>query len=336
MTYLQMDFRTFLSTRGVERDLRRLLSNLSKSAKYITQGIKASMRGEAGTRNAYGENQMALDVHSDKIILERLKIEKSFGVIEFASEEQGEIVSIHGEPSKQRTYSVATDPLDGSSLLGVNLSVGSIFGIHKGPIMTTHSGRETMSAAAYIVYGPETTMVFAANRESGEPMGVHEFVLDTVGNWVLKTENIRLKQQGSIYSPGGNRPQWLPQHREFIQHLEWGRAKESFATKTGYFESNGHKLRYSGGLVPDLNHILLKGGGCFTYPALTTHPNGKLRLLMELQPMAFIFEQAGGAATNGYENILDLVPETLEQRCPIYIGSKDEVLLAKEYLKEFS
>jgi len=206
-------------------------------------------------------------------------------------------------------YSVAIDPLDGSSLVDVNLSIGTIVGIHKGPILSGKPGRESLVAAMYILYGPLTTLVYTANN------GVHEFVLDPAGNFVLSQENIKMKDKGAIYSPGGLKKEWLPDHARFIDSLE----------------EDGYKLRYSGGFVPDINQVLMKGGGLFTYPDLQRAPNGKLRLLFECQPMALILEQAGGKATTGTQEILDIVPEELDQRVPIYIGSKTEIQSVLEY-----
>jgi fructose-1,6-bisphosphatase I len=146
--------------------------------------------------------------------------------------------------------------------------------------------------------------------------GAHEFVLNREGEYVLSQENITLKERGSLYSPGGLRKDWLPEHLKYVECLE----------------AEGYKLRYSGGFVPDINQILIKKGGIFTYPALQKSPRGKLRLLFELQPMAFIIEQAGGKASTGKDYILDMKVEALDQRCPIYIGSRFEVEKAKEFL----
>jgi len=153
-------------------------------------------------------------------------------------------------------------------------------------------------------------MVYSAGK------GTHEFVLNREGEYVLSEENIRLKEKGSIYSLGGLRKDWSPEHLSFVESLE----------------AEGYKLRYSGGFVPDINQILIKRGGVFAYPGLRNSPKGKLRLLFELQPMAFIMEQAGGAATDGATDILAIPVQDLEQRSPVYIGSRFEVERAKEYL----
>jgi fructose-1,6-bisphosphatase I len=152
-------------------------------------------------------------------------------------------------------------------------------------------------------------MVYSAGK------GTHEFVLNREGEYVLSEENIILKERGDIYSLGGLRKEWTPAHLKYIEYLE----------------KEGYKLRYSGGFVPDINQVLIKRGGIFTYPALKKSPNGKLRLLFELQPMAFIIEQAGGRATDGKKDILSIKVEELYQRCPIYIGSRFEVEKAREF-----
>ena len=308
MSYTERVLRTHLSNNNVEQELRRVLDNLAGSAKYIGLAIRGSMRGSAGSLNTYGEEQTTLDVLADNIIRERLQYETSFRVRELASEEQGQIVTVERD---QGRYSVTVDPLDGSSLLDVNLSVGSIFGIHDGHLLDQRSGRASLVAAMYTLYGPETTLVYSASD------GVHEFTLDGAGNWVLAQEKIVMNETGKIYSPGGKRQDWTEHHRAFIQNIE----------------EQGHTLRYSGALVADVNQILMKRGGIFSYPALKEKPEGKLRLLFELQPLAFILEQAGGAATDGKEHILDLLPQKLDQRCPIYIGSRTEVSLARQYLE---
>ncbi|MBA4397923.1 MAG: fructose-bisphosphatase class I, partial [Syntrophus sp. (in: bacteria)] len=155
------------------------------------------------------------------------------------------------------------------------------------------------------------TMVYSAGR------GAHEFVLNREGEYVLSQEDIRLRERGDIYSMGGLRKDWMPEHLRFVEFLE----------------EQGYKLRYSGGFVPDINQILIKSGGIFTYPALKKSPAGKLRLLFELLPMAFLIEHAGGIATDGETNILEISVEDIGQRSPIYIGSRFEVEKAKTFLQ---
>jgi fructose-1,6-bisphosphatase I len=287
----------------VEVELRRLIWQIAVVGKYISAKIHESNRKLAGFQNVYGDEQLALDRISDDIM--RNKLQFSGFVREYASEELEDIVKICTGKEK---YIVTADPLDGSSLVDSNLAIGTIIGIHKESILDI--GRRTMVAALYITYGPLITMIYSTGR------GAHEFVLDREGEYVLSQENIMLKEKGSIFSPGGLRRDWTPEHLKFVEQLE----------------KDGYKLRYSGGFVPDINQILIKKGGVFTYPALKKSPQGKLRLLFELQPMAFIMEQAGGLATDGNQDILAIKVENVNQLSPVYIGSVTEVQMAKKFL----
>lgn len=303
-TKFSVDLRRHMWMAGVETELRRLIWQIAVTGKYISAKIHESNRKLAGFQNIYGEEQLSLDRSADEILKNQLQFSGS--VREYASEEQAEVIKIGKGHEK---YFLTADPLDGSSLVDSNLSIGTIIGIHREEVFG--EGRKTMVAALYITYGPLITMVYSAGK------GTHEFVLNREGEYVLSHENIRLKERGSIYSLGGLRKDWTPEHLRFVEYLE----------------TEGYKLRYSGGFVPDINQVLIKNGGIFMYPALKKEPKGKLRLLFELQPMAFIMEQAGGCASNGMEDILSLKVEELGQRCPVYIGSCFEVEKAKEYLR---
>jgi fructose-1,6-bisphosphatase I len=298
-----IDLRRHMWLEGVEVELRRLIWQIAVVGKYISAKIHESNRKLAGFQNVYGDEQLALDRISDDIM--RNKLQFSGFVREYASEELEDIVKIGTGKEK---YIVTADPLDGSSLVDSNLAIGTIIGIHKDSVLDI--GRKTMVAALYITYGPLITMIYSAGK------GAHEFVLDREGEYILSQENIMLKEKGSIFSPGGLRRDWMPEHLKFVEQLE----------------KDGYKLRYSGGFVPDINQILIKKGGVFTYPALKKSPQGKLRLLFELQPMAFIMEQAGGLATDGNQDILSIKIENVNQLSPIYIGSVTEVQMAKKFL----
>jgi fructose-1,6-bisphosphatase I len=302
-TKFTVDLRRHMWKAGVEIELRRLIWQIAVMGKYISAKIHESNRKLAGFRNIYGEEQLTLDRSADEILKNQL--EYSGFVREYASEEQESVIQIGKGDEK---YFITADPLDGSSLVDTNLSIGTIIGIHKESMLA--EGRQTLAAATYITYGPLITMVYSAGK------GTHEFVLNREGEYVLSEEDITLKDKGDIYSLGGLRKDWTPGHLKYIEFLE----------------KEGYKLRYSGGFVPDINQVLIKRGGIFTYPALKKSPNGKLRLLFELQPMAFIIEQAGGKATDGKQDILSIKVENLNQRCPIYIGSSFEVDKAKEFL----
>ncbi len=301
MTPLQIDLRRHLRENGEDRDLTRLICEIADASKYIINAIRTGDLGMAGTSNLYGEEQLALDVLSDRIIMKRLI--NSDVVANLVSEESGKILPV--DPGNESKYSVAFDPLDGSSLVDVNLAVGTIVSIYMGSDLM-RPGREQV-AAMYILYGPRTTLVYSTGR------GVHEFGMNSLMEYTLNYENIRMTGSARIYSPGGQRSKYLPEVEKFAQQLE----------------NNGAKLRYSGGFVPDINQILIKRGGLFMYPHLTDAPEGKLRLLYELNPMAFLIEQAGGAASDGRRRILDIEPDSVERRAPVFIGSKETVAEAE-------
>ena len=303
-TKFQIDLRRFLREQDEDRDLTRLICEISDASKYIINSIRTGDLGVAGTSNLYGEQQLALDVLSDRIVRKRLI--HSGVVANIASEETKDIITV--DPKGK--YSVAYDPLDGSSLVDVNLAVGTIVSIFEGPDLL-QPGRNQV-AAMYMLYGPRTTLVLSTRR------GVHEFGMNQLMEFTLNYENLRMDGRAKIYSPGGQRSQYSPGTEKFVRQIE----------------SNGAKLRYSGGFVPDINQVLMKRQGIFLYPHLTDHPQGKLRVLFELNPMAFLIEQAGGAASTGKQRILDLKPESIEDRAPIFIGSREDVELAERCIAE--
>lgn len=303
-TKFQTDLRRHLREQNISGNLVHLLCEIAEASKYVINAVRTGDLGVAGTSNLYGEEQLALDVLSDRILRKRLMY--SGVVCNIASEEMDEIFQVTSNPLGM--FSVAYDPLDGSSLVDVNLAVGTIVGIYQGDDLL-QPGRN-MVGALYILYGPRVSMVYSVGK------GVYEFTMNHLMEFTLTREKVQMKPSGDIYSPGGLRKNYTPENEAYIRYLE----------------DKGSKLRYSGGFVPDINQILMKGKGIFMYPALTDTPNGKLRLLFELNPMAYLIEQAGGAATNGCMPILDMIPEGLDQRAPIYIGCKDDVAKATEFL----
>ncbi|HIJ81919.1 MAG TPA: class 1 fructose-bisphosphatase [Desulfuromonadales bacterium] len=306
-TKFQVDLRQHLRDQNISGNLVHLICEIAEASKYVINAVRTGDLGVAGTSNLYGEEQLALDVLSDRIMRKRLQ--HSGVVCNIASEEMEEIFQVTSNP--QGMFSVAYDPLDGSSLVDVNLAVGTIVGIYQGANLL-QPGR-SMVGAMYILYGPRVSMVYSVGK------GVYEFTMNQLMEYTLTRERIRMEPSGNIYSPGGLRKKYSPSNERFIRYLE----------------EKGSKLRYSGGFVPDINQILIKGKGVFMYPALTDSPSGKLRLLFELNPMAFLMEQAGGAATNGEIPILDIVPDALDQRCPVYLGCREEVDKASEFLMEY-
>ena len=263
-------------------------------------------KGEkAGTANIFGEQQVKMDVRSNQIVEEKLVQTMVVGLI--ASEEMDEELKICDGP-----YAVAHDPLDGSSLIDVNLAVGSIFGIYRTETFYGRMGDEQVGAVLG-VYGPRTAL-FLTVRE-----GVAYFVFD--GNqFVLEHERLVIKKEGKMFAPG---------------NLRAAAKRKDYLELVNYWTVNEYKLRYSGGMVPDIGQILLKGYGIFTYPGYVDQPDGKLRVLYECAPMALIIEDAGGKAVDCKgRRILELEVTDLAQRTPILIGSKLEVELAEKHLNE--
>jgi fructose-1,6-bisphosphatase I len=302
-TKFQLDLRRHLRSQNICNNLIHLICEIAEASKYVIHAVRTGDLGVAGTSNLYGEEQLALDVLSDRILRKRLT--HSGVVCNIASEEMDEIYQAQSDGPD--LYSVAYDPLDGSSLVDVNLSIGTIVSIYKGCNLM-QEGRKQV-AALYILYGPRVSLVYSVGN------GVHEFTMNSLNEYTLSRENITMATNGDIYAPGGLRKKYTPGTEKFVSYLE----------------EKGSKLRYSGGFVPDINQVLMKGKGIFFYPALQGSPKGKLRLLYELNPMAFLIEQAGGAASNGTIPILDVKPESLDHREPIYIGCIEDVQKAVEF-----
>lgn len=293
--------------------LRHLIMYIARAGKYINHSIMTGDLGLAGSSNLFGENQLALDVLSDQIIEENLMICR---LVQSAMSEEKDEPVVCQCTSQEKTckgeYSVAYDPLDGSSLVDSNLAIGSIFSILKGSEFIGKTGRD-QAAALYILYGPRTTLVYTIGK------GTHEFTLNDVGEFQLSNENMTLKETAKHFAPG---------------NLRAGNANEKYQALINHFMKEEYTLRYSGGMVPDINHMLSKGEGIFTYPANPPkYPQGKLRLLFECNPFSYIIEQAGGKASNGDIPIMDIEITEHHQRTPIYIGSKNEVDKAVDMLK---
>ena len=285
---------------GVPEDVKTLILLVSEQAKKIRKGFLEHSR-LAGTKNIYGEEQLELDKWADDIILKAM--EESKLVRSVASEERDEITSI---VKARGSWGITVDPLDGMSCVETNLSVGTIVGMfNEGNVLEPGN---KMDAACFVLYGPLTTLTYAYKG-----WGCHEFVLDEQGNFVLRNESMKIPE-GKIYGSGALRKDWIPQHKKYIEELE----------------KQGYKLRFSGSFTADFNQVL-HYGGLFTYPASTGSPSGKLRLLFEGNPMAFIAKEAGGNSFNGKKSILDVKPEILSQRVPIYIGDKKTIDLAKKF-----
>lgn len=300
-----MKLKEFLASEGTEENLAELILFLSRLAPEVRAGfLSTKKRVPAGekTRNVYGEEQMPLDKFADSVFVEGLKRERLARYI--ATEEQESVIEVAGA---KHPFGVVIDPLDGSSLIDVNLCVGTIIGIYPGHVLAPGS---SMVAALYILYGPLTTLTITTGK------GVHEFVFDDSGEFILSQQDIRIRE-GKIYAPGALRREYFPAHARWIAELE----------KAGY------KLRFSGSFVADVHQILHKGG-VFTYPGFAGRERGKLRLLFEANPMGKIIAEAGGAASNGKGNILAITPEAIDQITPVYVGGKKEIALIEKFMAE--
>lgn len=262
----------------------------------IDHEIKTEDLGYSDSSNTSGEEQLKLDVKSDYIVEEAFK---NVSIVKaLVSEEKDGVLELHADGK----YTVCYDPLDGSSLADVNLSVGSIFGIYEGELTG-----ENLVASAYVVYGPRIELVLATRE--GRPR--HYRAQDGLFNFISE---ITLKDKGNINAPGGTQQHWAEHHKRYVDALF----------------KDGYRLRYSGGMVPDLHQILLKGGGIFSYPGTTDRPKGKLRQLFEVLPFAFIFEQAGGHAINEQGiRLLDLVPAHPHDTTPCFFGTTYEMVALK-------
>jgi len=278
--------------------MTEIINSIQKIAIEIKDAIKTKDTGKVESQNASGDVQVKLDVISDEIVEKHLL--KTSSVIEIISEEKED--AMPANPNGK--YFVAYDPLDGSSLIDVDLSVGSIFGIYKGG----YSGQNIV-AAAYVVYGPRVEMVVARDT-------VELFRLNETTNEFEFVKELRLEEKGKILGPGGTQKCWYPYHKEMIDD----------------FFKEGYRLRYSGGMVPDLHQILLKGGGLFAYPGTTDKPKGKLRKLFEVFPFAYVYNKAGGLAVDGKNDLLDLDVDGYHDTTPCFFGSNYEITkLLKTY-----
>jgi len=277
--------------------MRDILQAIENSAIRINNAIKKADGSYSENQNQTGDTQLKLDVLGDEIIEDEFKKCKS--IKEIISEEKEDKVAINPEGE----YYIGYDPVDGSSLVDVNQSVGSIFGIYNDSSFAGSS----LVASVYVVYGARVDLVIA--REKVELYRLNksekfEFI-----------KNISLNEKGSISATGGTQKNWLPYHRELVDKLF----------------KDGYKLEYCGGMVPDLHNILLNKGGLFSYPATTDKPKSKLRIIFEIFPFAQIFERAGGKATDGVNRLLDFTPEHLHDTMPSFFGSSYEIEEVKKF-----
>ena len=274
--------------------MKEILEVIQKSAIRIKDAIDIKDIGYSISENSSGETQLQLDIQCDMIIEEEFSRVDAINTI--ASEEKEHEEQLH----KNGNYFIAYDPLDGSSLVDVNLSVGSIFGIYEGGF-----GSDKMVASCYVVYGPRVEMIFAENKTK-------LYLLQ--GDAFEFVKEIRLTPKGKLMAPGGTQQNWAPYHKKMID---------------GFF-AEGYRLRYSGGMVPDLHQILLKGGGLFSYPGTSDKPAGKLRRLFEVFPFAYIFEKSGGGAIDGSNDLMTLGYAHTHDTAICFFGSEYEISRVKE------
>ena len=312
-------------------ELSGILSSIRLVAKVIHRdinkaGLTNNIIGNSGVENVQGEAQMKLDLFAHNTMKQALMSREE--VAGFASEEEENFIAFDTERGRNAKYVILTDPLDGSSNIDVNVSVGTILSIYRrvSPIGTPVTLEDFMQpgnrqvAAGYIVYGSSTMLVYTTGH------GVNGFTYDpSLGVFCLSHENIQIPQTGKIYSI--NEGQYLKFPMGVKKYLKYCQ-EEDKETQRPYTS------RYIGSLVSDFHRNMLKGG-IYIYPSATNYPNGKLRLLYEGNPMAFLAEQAGGVASDGYNRILDIQPTALHQRVPLFIGSREMVKKAEQLMRDF-
>mmetsp|Transcript_24258 Transcript_24258/g.53024 ORF Transcript_24258/g.53024 Transcript_24258/m.53024 type:complete len:306 (+) Transcript_24258:97-1014(+) len=288
-----------LSKHGVDADLASVLCCIASVVQEASALVRNASSEESGSQNKFGDKQLKVDVQVDDMIFERLR---SCSAVEAASsEERPDIVAMSG-----RGYTVAFDPLDGSSIVGANFAVGSIFGVWPGGTMVGQTGRQ-QSAAAYAVYGPTTLLVWARPASGrGGPLEVEEFSLGSSGGWTLRRSGISIAPTRNVFAPANL--------RAASENAEYSKLVHSWIDQN-------FTLRYTGGMVPDVHHIIAKGGGVFCNPKSASAPP-KLRLAYECAPLSFIMEAAGGLSHDGTGSLLDRVIGATSERCVVCLGSK--------------
>ncbi|MCV9878302.1 class 1 fructose-bisphosphatase [Brenneria izbisi] len=311
-------------------ELTALLSAIKLGAKIIHRDINKAglvdILGTSGISNIQGEVQMKLDLYANEKLKAALKARGEVAGI--ASEEEDDIVIFDGDRAENAKYVVLMDPLDGSSNIDVNVSVGTIFSIYRritplGQPVTEEdflqAGNKQV-AAGYIVYGSSTMLVYTTGH------GVHAFTYDpSLGVFCLSHEKVCFPEKGNMYSINeGNYIKFPSGVKKYIKYCQ----EQDEATQRPYTS------RYIGSLVADFHRNLLKGG-IYLYPSTASYPQGKLRLLYECNPMAFLAEQAGGKASDGKNRILDITPEKLHQRSPFFVGTEAMVNDVERFIREF-
>ena len=307
---------------GASGNFTWVLSAISLAAKFIAakvrRGALVDALGSMDTENVQGEIQQRLDVIANEALLRCLG--RRSGVAIVASEENEEPLLVESNSNGERPYVVLFDPLDGSSNIDVCGGIGTIFSILRHDRRAESAEASVLQrglkqrAAGYVLYGPQTTLVITTGH------GVQQFVLDPeVGQFLLTNDNLRIPAACKSYSVNEAYSSTFP--KPYQDYLSWA-------------HSEGYSSRYAGAMVADVHRTLLKGG-VFLYPPTEKAPKGKLRLMYEANPMAFLFEAAGGKASDGRNRILDIEPTELHQRCPLVLGSKEDVETFERFIAEY-
>ncbi len=302
---------------GATTEFSWLVSGITLATKMIESQVRraglAGILGSFGAVNVQGEVQQKLDVYANEALIHCLSLRDSIGII--ASEENEEpLVLRHDSPAAK--YAIVFDPLDGSSNIDVAVTIGTTFAIFRRPEgdkagdplqWVLQTGRKQV-AAGYVVYGSSTVLVYSAGN------GVHGFTLDPgIGSYILTHENIRIPSCGSYYSINESYcDRWPEVYVRYLHRLKSGEMGTRYSS------------RFVGSMVADFHRTLLRGG-VFIYPPNTDHPEGKLRLLYEANPVSFLAEQAGGSSSNGERSILDVQPQSIHQRTPLIVGGRAEM-----------
>ena len=307
------------------QDISAIMNRIGLAAKLVARrlsraGLMAGALGFTGETNVQGESVKKMDLYANDVFISVFK--QSGLVCRLASEEMDKPYYIP-ENCPIGRYTLLYDPIDGSSNVDINLNVGSIFSLRQ---QSGNDLDETAQdllqdgdrqiGAGYVLYGPSTVLVYTLGK------GVHSFILDpSLGEFILAEENITIPKHGPVYSTNeGNYWQWSESIREYIRYVH---------------RHEGYTARYSGALVGDFHRILLQGG-VFLYPGTVDKPEGKLRLLYESAPLAFLAEQAGGKASTGTKRLLSFIPQKLHQRTPLVIGSTEDVELVESFIQDWA
>ncbi len=311
-------------------ELSRLLADISIAAKIVNREVSKAglvdILGETGTVNIQGERVKKLDVFANEQFIAAFKAGGE--VCAIASEENDDIISINTDISKNAKYVIAIDPLDGSSNIDVNVSIGTIFSIYRrvslkgAGVLEDFMQRGTdQVAAGYIIYGSSCMLVYTTGK------GVNGFTLDpSIGEFCLSHPNIQTPKKGNVYSI--NEGNYLHFPAGIKKYLKFCQEEDKLSNRP-------YSSRYIGSGVADIHRNLITGG-IYIYPTTTKSPNGKLRLLYECNPLAFILEQAGGKASTGGKRIMELPITELHQRTPLFLGSSEMVDVAQDFMTKYS